>query len=179
MDRIAVVSSGPGAGKTTFARELAQRIGALHVELDALFWGAGWRPVDLELYRRRVGDAAACERWVIDGNYRSVRDLVWPRADTLVWLDYPLWLAFPRLLSRTLTRWRSGDELWPGTGNRESFRLLFLSRDSILIWALRTYPGRRKRFATDLAKPEHAHLRVARLRTPGEAGAWLRRLEPH
>lgn len=176
MDRVAVVSSGPGAGKTTFARRLSRVIGAPHVEVDALFWGPNWTPVDRDLFRTRVAEAAARERWVLDGNYRAVRDLIWPRADTLVWLDYSLWRTFPRLLWRTLERWRDGAELWPGTGNRESFRLIFLSRDSILLWALRTYPGRRKRFESDLARPAHAHLRVARLARPVHARAWLERV---
>ncbi len=133
-------------------------------------------PVELQQYRRRVASvasAAAGELWVIDGNYRSVRDLVWPRADALVWLDYPLRTAYVRLVRRTLERLRSGDELWPGTGNRESVRLLFFSPDSILWWALRTYPGRRRRFETDLAEPEHAHIRVIRLGSPREAEEWL------
>lgn len=173
MDRLAVISSCPGAGKTTLARSLAATLGSPHVELDALYWGPLWTPVALEEYRRRVAAAVAGERWVSDGNYRSIRDLLWPRADTLVWLDYSLRVAYPRLVRRTLARWRSGDELWPGTGNRESFRLLFLSRDSILWWALRTYRGRRSRFEADLARPEHAHLSVIRVRTPDEAGAWL------
>ena len=174
MNRVTVVSSGPGAGKTTLAHALAARIGAPHVELDALFWGPNWRHADPDVYRARVGDAVAGERWVIDGNYRAVRDVIWPRADTIVWLDYPLRIAYPRLVRRTLARWRSGEELWAGTGNRESFRLLFLSRDSLLWWALRTYRGRRKRFEADLAKPEHAHLDVVRLRGPLQAKAWLR-----
>lgn len=173
MDRVAVISSGPGAGKTLFARRLAEAIGAPHVELDALFWGPNWRQVEPEEYRRRVGAAAAKSRWVLDGNYRSVRDLVWPRADTLVWLDYPLWVSFSRLLWRTLSRWRDRTELWPGTGNRESLRLIFLSRDSILLWALTTWRGRRKRFEGDIARPEHAHLAVLRLRSTRQAEAWL------
>ncbi len=178
MDRVTVMASSPGAGKTTVARRLAERIDAPHVELDVLFWGRRWTPVPLDEYRGRVANAVLGERWVLDGNYSAVRDLIWPRADTLVWLDYPLRIAFPRLLRRTLERLRSGQELWPSTGNRESFRLLFLSPDSLLWWALRTYRGRRRRIAGDLARPEHAHLRVIRLRSPREAEVWLASLAP-
>ncbi len=176
---MSVVASSPGAGKTTLAREVAARIGAPHIELDALFWGPRWTPVSAGEYHRRVTDAVARERWVLDGNYHSVRDLIWPRADTVVWLDYPLRIAYPRLVRRTLERLRAGEELWPGTGNRESFRLLFLSWDSILWWALRTYRGRRKRFEADLAEPHHAHLLVIRLRSPRRAEEWLWGVDRH
>ena len=56
-----------------------------------------------------------------------------PVADTLIWLDLPFPLVMWRLLRRTLGRIRSRQDLW-GTGNRESFRGAFLSRDSILLW---------------------------------------------
>ncbi len=173
VDRVAVVSTGPGAGKTTLARRLAALVGAPHVELDALFWKVNWGKSSLDEFRARVADAVARERWVLDGNYGAARDLIWPRADTLVWLDYPLWLTFPRLLWRTLARWRDQTELWPGTGNRESLRLIFLSRESILLWALTTYRGRRRRFEEALSLPAHSHLGVVRLRSPHEAERWL------
>jgi len=99
------------------------------------------------------------------GNYGQVRDLVWPAADTLIWLDLPFPLVMWRLVRRTLGRVLSGQDLW-GTGNRETFRNAFLSRDSILLWAIKTHGRNRERFAAEcgsLGKDK----KVVRLRDRG------------
>ncbi|MGH2400618.1 MAG: hypothetical protein ACRDF6_12335, partial [bacterium] len=104
----------------------------------------------------------------------KVRDIVWGRADTLVWLDYPLWLILWRLFVRTTRRIISGEELW--SGNRESFRVAFLSKKSLLVWALQTYRRIRRDYAGVIRMPEYAHLRMVRLRAPREATRWLSRV---
>lgn len=173
MQRVVIVASSPGAGKTSLARRLARRVDAPHIELDALFWGPNWTPVASDVFRARIAEAVTGERWVLDSNYPSPRELIWPRADTLVWLDYPLWLALARLVRRAFRGARSREELWPGTGNRESIRRLFLSRDSLLVYAVATYGRRRRRVLTGLADPAYAHLKVVRLRSPRETERWL------
>jgi len=131
--------------------------------------------VPVDLFKARVACAVEGDAWVIDGNYagRGARDLVWPRADTVVWLDPPLGVIFVRLFRRALRRSRSGEELWPGTGNRETLRNQFLSRDSLFWWALKTSRRRRRELPLILARPEHAHLTVHRFRRAEEAAAWL------
>ena len=146
-----------------------------HVELDALNWGPNWTMVPVDLFKARVARAVKGDAWVIDGNYagRGARDLVWPRADTVVWLDPPLGVIFVRLFRRAVRRSRSGEELWPGTGNRETLRNQFLSRDSLFWWALKTSRRRRRELPLILARPEYAHLTVHRFRRAEEATAWL------
>lgn len=112
--------------------------------------------------------------WVVDGNYSKLRDIVWARADTVVWLDYGFPRAFGQLLWRTIRRSVTGEELWQG--NRESFRRAFFLRDSILLWAIRTHRRRRRLYPRLLARPENAHLRLVRLRSPRDARRWLARL---
>ncbi|MDX1648999.1 MAG: hypothetical protein R3263_04015, partial [Myxococcota bacterium] len=99
--RVAVVGTS-GAGKTVLARRLARLLGAPHVELDALHWGPGWTPAPEARFRARVTEALAGPRWVCDGNYRVVRDLVWARATAVVWLDYALPVVMGRVLARAL-----------------------------------------------------------------------------
>ena len=172
--RISVVGS-TGSGKTTFAFDLARRIGVPHVELDALAWGPNWTLVPEDIFKERVARAVESDAWVIDGNYagRGARDLVWPRADTVIWLDPSLGVIFVRLFRRAVRRSRSGEVLWPGTGNRETLRAQFFSRDSLFGWALKTYRRRRRELPLILARAEYAHLVVHRLRRSEDAQAWL------
>jgi adenylate kinase family enzyme len=167
------VTGSTGSGKTTFARELASILGAPCVELDALNWGPNWTMVDEALFREKVDAATSGEAWVVDGNYggRGAQEIVWRRADTLVWLDPPLPVILARLWQRTVGRIRSGEELWGG--NRESFRNTFLSRDSLFVWALKTYRRRRRLYPGLLARPEHAHLVVHHFTRAADAERWL------
>lgn len=177
MRRISVIGSSSGAGKTTFARALAARLALPYVELDALHWEANWTMAPPDVFRERVRQAAAADVWVIDGNYSAVRqDIVWPRADTVVWLDLPFQVMFWRMVRRTLRRVRSGEMLW--SGNRETLRNSFLGRDSLLLYSLRTYRGRRARFLAGFSLPQNAHLAVYRFRSSSEARRWLGSLTP-
>lgn len=168
--RVAVVGT-TGAGKTTLARHLAHRLAVPHVELDALYWGPNWTPVPADLFRQRTALAVAEDAWVMDGNYHVVRDLVWSRATTVVWLDYPLLLILARLLRRTLRRTLSREELW--SGNRERFREQFLSRESLFLWAFRTYRRRRREYPAFFKEPAYSHLAVVRLSSPRATEDWL------
>jgi len=170
MQRITVVGT-TGSGKTIMAREISARLGVPYVELDALFWGANWSETPREIFRERVDLALRGNAWVVDGNYSKVRDIVWGRADTLIWLDYPLWLILWRLLWRTTRRVFTREELW--SGNRERFRGGFLSRNSLFLWALQTYRSRRRDYPRLIRMPEYAHLEMVRLDTPREATVWL------
>ena len=163
-----------GAGKTTVARALAGRLDLQHVELDALSWGPNWTPQSAEVFRLAVSRAVAADRWVVDGNYSTCRDIVWARAETIVWLDYRFARTFAQLLARTFRRALRREVLW--NDNRESLRTAFFSRDSILLWAITTHARRKREYAGLFAQPDNARLRVIRLRSPREATAWLGRL---
>lgn len=171
--RVVIVGTS-GAGKTTLARAAASALGASFVELDALHWGPGWTEAAPEVLRGRVGDALRAERWVVDGNYLHLRDLVWPLADTLVWLDYARHVVMGRVVWRTLARSLRREVLW--SGNRESIARA-LGPDSIVRWAWDTFDKRRATYAGLLggdARP--AHLRVEHHRAPADTARWLRGL---
>lgn len=174
MRRVVVVGT-TGSGKTTMARRIAERLRLPHVELDALHWEPHWTEAPREVFRARVDAALRGEAWVVDGNYSQVRDIVWGRADTVVWLDYPLWLILWRLLWRTTRRMIARETLW--NGNRETLRGAFFSRNSLFVWALQTYRRRRRDYPRLLAGPEYARLGVVPLRSPRQAARWLAGLD--
>lgn len=171
--RIAIVGCS-GSGKTTLARRLAQRLGIAHVELDAVHWGPDWTAVPRETFRASVAQALASNAWTTDGNYGAVRDIVWGRADTVVWLDYTLPVIMGRVTWRTFRRSVTGQELW--NGNRERLWTAVFSRHSIIWWALTTYGRRRREYPRLFGQPEHAHLNIVRLRLPSMATEWLESL---
>jgi adenylate kinase family enzyme len=169
MNRFVIVGS-TGSGKTTLARELSRRVDAPHIELDALNWGPNWTAATTDDFRAKVAEAVSAERWVVEGNYQAVRDLVWPRADCIVWLDYSLPLVLRRLLRRTMRRIFTAEPCC--NGNRESLRMA-LSKDSILLWALQTYHRRRREFPPLLAERAAAGTCIVEHKTPAETKAWL------
>lgn len=168
-----VVIGTTSSGKSTLAKQISDRLGLDFVELDALHWQANWTPATLEVFRERVETATSAKSWVVAGNYHVVRDLIWPRAEAVVWLDYPFPVVFWRLLRRTIRRsWRQ-EELW--NGNREKFwwHLKLWSEESLFHWLFKTYWRRKREIPMLLALPEHAHLKLIHFQSPREADKWL------
>lgn len=171
--RISVIGTS-GSGKTTLAKQISQRLAIPHIELDALYWEPNWVEVPEDIFQARVLKALSSDRWVVDGNYSPVRDIVWVKADTIVWLNYSLLVILTRLLWRTFERSLTQQELW--NGNRETLQKSFLSRDSILLWAIQTYSKRRKEYPLLFAQPKYSHLKIVELRSPKDAANWLNNL---
>jgi adenylate kinase family enzyme len=169
MRRVNVIGTSC-AGKSTFAGRLARALDVPHVELDHLHWEPGWVEVSTEAFLKRVSLATEGEGWVVDGNYSVARDVFWSRVDTVVWLDY----SFSRVLWRSLNRtWRrivKGETCC--NGNRESVWRTF-SRDSIVLWVIRTHGRRRREFRTMLPALAARGVDVVVLRTVAEAERWL------
>jgi adenylate kinase family enzyme len=170
FDRVAVVGTSC-AGKTTMARELAARLNVPHIELDALYWGPHWTPIDADRFRDAVNQSTSQHQWVCDGNYSIVRNLVWRRATAVVWLNYSFPVVFGRALRRTLKRCIYRSTLF--AGNRESFAQSFLSRDSILLWVLRTHWQYQREYPRLFAERGHSHLYVVEVRTRKAANGLL------
>lgn len=158
LQRVAVIASASGCGKTTVGRAIAERLGVPFIELDALHHGPNWTEATAEELHARVQPIVATAGWVIDGAYRGkLGDLVVGNADLVVWLDLPIRVWFPRLLRRTLARIVTKKELW--SGNRESLRGAFLGRDALIPWSLRHYRRRRRVYPIELGRYNLLRLR--------------------
>ena len=164
-----------GSGKTTLARALATALDVPHVELDSLYFGPEFSTAPLRLLRERTSAAIAGDRWVTDGNKRAVRDLVWPRADTIVWLDYPLGVSFWRLAKRARRRTAVLKAQAAESGRRTGLPRQFLAAAKGVLTALRSHAGQRREYPRMFAEPANLHLAVVRLRSPRATRRWLAR----
>ena len=172
--RVVVIGSSC-AGKTTFARELARVRGCPRIELDELYWSADWTPKPQDEFLRLLARDVEQPCWVADGNYSAARQVLWPRATTIVWLNYGLARVLWRGLRRTLARCLFGVVLYHG--NRESLRRSFASRESILLWIVTTFHRRRRDFDALRASGRFAHVTWHEVTSPAQARDLLRALQ--
>ncbi len=174
LQRVVVIGCSC-AGKTSFARGLANELGIPNIELDALHWLPDWVQRPTKDFRELADQAVVPERWVADGNYSQVRDIVWQRATCLIWLNYPFRVVFWRALRRTLTRVFTRQAVH--SGNRESFRRVFLHNDSILWWVITTYHKRRREFPEIFRQHHFSFLKVIEFKSQRDADEFMRQLE--
>ncbi len=166
-----------GSGKTTLAKQIARRRQVPHIELDAIHWLPGWQEEDDERYREKLKTAIAQPSWVLDGNYFSKSvDIQWNKvggATAVVWCDYSFIRTCSRAINRAWTRAWTQQEIWPGTGNRESFRKSFFSLDSVVAWTIYSFRENRKRYSEIIQQGRYPHIRFVRLRNPRDCEAFL------
>ena len=167
MQRVMVIGS-PGAGKSTLARAIAERLELPLIHLDAEYWQAGWAETPPEQWRDRAAELVAREQWVIDGNYGGSMDLRLARADVVVWLDYPTGVSLARALRRI---WRYRGQTRPdmAEGCAENFNWEFMHY--IATFRRTKRPGIVRRLARFTGE-------VVPLRTPRDAERWLGALVP-
>jgi adenylate kinase family enzyme len=172
MQRVSVVGSS-GSGKTTVGRRLATSLGVPFVELDSIFHQPNWRELPRDVFRARVGEVITREAWVVDGNYGAVRDLVWQRADTVVWLDLPRSVVMRRVALRTLRRAITREQLW--NGNREPLSNLyrFDPEQNIIADVWMRYSEGVRRYRAAMRDPTLGHLHFVRLASQREVDAFL------
>tara|TARA_R110000868_G_scaffold99515_11_gene273825 strand:+ start:7474 stop:7995 length:522 start_codon:yes stop_codon:yes gene_type:complete len=173
MKRIIIIGT-TGSGKSTLAKALAAKLSYPHIQLDSLFWKADWQGEEDPAFFKKIEEAISGDHWIIDGNYGRTHHLTWHKADTVVWIDLPFIQTFYQNFSRSIKRAIVRKELWPGTGNTESFLRMF-SKDSILLWLIKTYKSNIQRYEERLIDPSYAHLNFHRLRSRQEVNAFLAR----
>jgi adenylate kinase family enzyme len=173
FQRVVVIGTS-GSGKTTLAERLAAALGYEHIELDAIHWLPDWEMRPLEEFREKVTEAIAGETWVVDGNYGKVRDIVWGRATTVVWLNYSRAVVLWRIVTRTLLRSLRQEELF--SGNRESLATAMFGKESIVAWSMGTFARRRREYPQLFKQAAYEHLNVVELHRPKQAAAFVKEM---
>jgi adenylate kinase family enzyme len=164
-----LVAGISGSGKSTFARELCRRTALPYFELDAFFHGPGWS--EIPTFEHDVAEVVARDEWVFDSHgYSQVRDLMWSRVDTVVWLDFSRPVVTGRAVRRSFARARHQEPIF--NGNTESFRA-WLDPEHPVQWSVRAYAARRDDMLARFADPAYAGIRKVRLRTPVTAQRWI------
>lgn len=176
MKRINVIGTS-GCGKSAFAKKLALKISSRHYEIDALFWKPGWQESSHKELNSGIEKITSQHSWVLDGNYHFTIPVKWKNADTIIWLDYSflrvILQSFKRALQRSLTQ----KEIWPGTGNKESFGKNFFSRDSVLLWTMKSYKSNRLFYKKIIASNKYDHLNFIIFKNPRQADSFLKNLK--
>jgi len=159
---------GPcGAGKSTVSRTLGEMLSVPVYHLDRLHWKAGWVEGSQEELREELSPIIAQDHWLIDGNYGSTMELRLTRADTVIYLDYPIRLCFWRALKRV---WQFRGKTRPDMteGCPERFDLDFFLYIAMWNWNAKPRTERLLRRQED---------KVHRIKNPDMLKQWLDNLE--
>jgi adenylate kinase family enzyme len=152
-----------GSGKTTFSRKLANVLSLPYIELDQVFWKPNWEHLNDDELFEEVGKIISSDRWVLDGNYSQTTPLKWSKAECVIGLDYSFPVTVYRAVTRAVNRAATKKELWPGTGNKESFRVSFFSKESVILWTLQSYYKNKRKYSAAMESDSYKNLEFVRL----------------
>jgi adenylate kinase family enzyme len=99
MKKILIIGSC-GAGKSTIAKELSEKLNLPLIGLDQLYWQPGWTRTPREEWRAKVLELVKKDSWIMEGNYQNTFDIRIPAADTIILLDVNRFICFWRIWKR-------------------------------------------------------------------------------
>lgn len=178
MNRVVVIGNS-GSGKSTVARRIAEALELEHLELDSVFHRGGWDATPADEFRAAVADHIAAERWVVDGEYASqgMTEVLWPSADTFIWLDLPRWVVMRRVTVRTVRRLVTREELWDGVTEPWTNLYSLDPNKNIMVWAWTRYSSTKDRYEGYLDDGTWNHAKVHRLTSTREVEEFLTSIE--
>lgn len=175
MKRINVIGSS-GSGKSTFSRKLSEKINYPYLEMDSMFWQSNWVESSNEEFFTKLTEQTSQPTWVLDGNYNRTASIKWAEVDTIIWIDYSFSRTVYQAIKRAIIRSITKKELWEGTGNVESIRKSFFSKQSIILWTLNTYKKNRIRYQKLFKDPNYQHINFIRITNPKMAKNFIKKL---
>ena len=99
MQKIIIIGC-PGAGKTTFAEKLRDKIGLPLYYLDAIWHKADKTHISREEFDARLGEILAQDAWIIDGHYSRTLERRIAACDTVILFDAPTEVCLAGVLAR-------------------------------------------------------------------------------
>jgi adenylate kinase family enzyme len=169
-----VVGGSIGAGKSTLAKALSKKLHIEHTELDSFYWLPGWHIRPAEQTKELINKTTSVDRWIICGNFSAFKEFTVDRAVTIIWLDYPFVVCFWQALKRAIRNIKTQQKCC--NGNQETWGRLFFSKDSILLWLIRTFRRRNRRYEKMMHDPLYKNKTLIRLQSHKEAEKWLESL---
>lgn len=173
MKRIVIIGTSC-SGKSHLARLLSSKLGTQYIELDEFHWEPNWQERSSEEFARLVKESTSGDSWVVDGNYSMAREIVWPKATTIIWLDYTFSLVFYRSIRRSIIRAITKEKLF--SGNVESFKQSFFSKGSIILWVIKTHNKNRKEYSKVLSSNIASYAKIEIFKSPKQASEYVESL---
>ena len=156
MNRIVIIGCG-GAGKSTLARQLGEKLKLPVVHLDKLFWKPGWVEVTRDEFDALHRQELAKEKWIMDGNFNRTIPERLDRCDTVIYLDFSRFACIRGVLKRVATtHGRVRPDM--GEGCPERFDFAFLK------WVWNFNKEKRKTYYSQLSELSHAQVIILKNR---------------
>ena len=102
MERIILIGCG-GAGKSTLARQLGDKLNIPVVHLDKLFWKPGWVESSKEEIDAKILEEIQKPQWIMDGNFNRTMPQRIKCCDTVIYLDFSRFACLMGVLKRIIT----------------------------------------------------------------------------
>ncbi|MDP4085318.1 MAG: topology modulation protein [Bacillota bacterium] len=102
MNRIMVIGISAGVGKSTFARRLGKALNISVYHLDTFYWKPDWIEASIEEFSKAQQEIVNQQQWIIEGNYNNTFEIRAEHADTIIYLELPLYVCLYRVFKRWL-----------------------------------------------------------------------------
>lgn len=124
MERIIIIGCG-GAGKSTLARQLGDKLNIPVVHLDRLFWKPGWVEETPEEFDRKLAAELEKPCWIMDGNFNRTMPQRVAKCDTIIYLDFSRFACLLGVVKRVVTTYgKVRPDMGEGCPERIDFEFL-------------------------------------------------------
>ena len=172
MKRI-IVAGVSGSGKTYTAKAISESLSIAHFDLDNYYWESGWKEKNRQKFNEIVSNLTSNDAWVISGNFSNIEMPIFERCDHIIWLDYSIFRCLAQSFTRSVRRIIKKEPCC--NGNFETFKQLFFSKNSIILWVLSSY-NKRRTFYNQLFSSNNKTKNLIKFSSINETNAWLKKL---